>query len=84
VYTEPNRVDSYAQAIVELLDDEPRRQRMGSLGRVQIEQKLAWSHQRGAYVAVYDRLLGLCPSANGSPGNGLHDDQLVSPGMAEA
>jgi glycosyltransferase involved in cell wall biosynthesis len=59
VYAEPNRVESYAQAIVDLLDDEPRRRWMGSLGRQQIEQELAWSHQRGGYVAVYDRLLGL-------------------------
>jgi glycosyltransferase involved in cell wall biosynthesis len=58
VYAEPNRVDSYAEAIVDLLDDEPRRRWMGSLGRQRIEQELAWSHQRGGYVAVYDRLLG--------------------------
>ena len=58
VYAEPNRVDSYAEAIVGLLDDEPRRRWMGSLGRQRIEQELAWSHQRGGYVAVYDGLLG--------------------------
>jgi glycosyltransferase involved in cell wall biosynthesis len=58
VYAEPNKVESYAEAIVELLDDEPRRRWMGSLGRQQIEQELAWSHQRDGYVGVYDRLLG--------------------------
>jgi glycosyltransferase involved in cell wall biosynthesis len=58
VYAEPNRVDSYAEAIVGLLDDEPRRRWMGSLGRQRIEQELAWSHQRRGFVAVYDRLLG--------------------------
>jgi glycosyltransferase involved in cell wall biosynthesis len=58
VYAEPNRVDAFARAIVDLLDDEPRRRWMGSLGRQQIEQELAWSHQRGGYVAVYDRLVG--------------------------
>ena len=30
VYAEPNRVDEYARAIVELLDDEPRRKEMGA------------------------------------------------------
>jgi glycosyltransferase involved in cell wall biosynthesis len=58
VYAEPNRVDSYARAIVELLDDEPRRRWMGSHGRQRIEQELGWRHQRGNYVAVYDGLLG--------------------------
>jgi hypothetical protein len=82
VYTEPNRVDSYAQAIVDLLDDEPRRRWMGSLGRNQIEEKLAWSHQRGDYVAVYDRLLGFRRSPNGSapngsPANGLGDETVA-------
>jgi glycosyltransferase involved in cell wall biosynthesis len=73
VYAEPNKVESYAQAIVELLDDEPRRHWMGSLGRQQIEQELAWSHQRGGYVAVYDQLLGL-RSTNGSSSNGSAAD----------
>ncbi|MDQ1466059.1 MAG: hypothetical protein QOH10_474, partial [Actinomycetota bacterium] len=58
VYAEPNRVESFAQAIVDLLDDEPRRRWMGSLGRQRIEQELGWVHQRGGYLAVYDRLLG--------------------------
>jgi len=59
VYAEPNRVDEYARAIVELLDDGPRRKEMGELGRLRIERELAWLHQAPVYVSVYDRLLGV-------------------------
>jgi glycosyltransferase involved in cell wall biosynthesis len=57
VYVDPNDVDSYAKAVIDLLEDYPRRQEMGKFGRVRIEKELAWVHQRDAYVAVYDRLL---------------------------
>ena len=56
VYAEPNDVGLYARAIVELLDDEPRRRSMGAVGRARIESELAWRHQRAAYVGVYDRV----------------------------
>jgi glycosyltransferase involved in cell wall biosynthesis len=57
VYVEPNVERAYAEAIVALMDDEPRRARLGKLGRARVEQDLAWSHQERAYVAVYDRLV---------------------------
>jgi glycosyltransferase involved in cell wall biosynthesis len=57
VYVDPNDVDSYAKALIDLLEDEPRRQEMGEFARVRVEKELAWAHQRDAYVAVYDRLL---------------------------
>ena len=53
VYVEPNDVNEYAAAIVELLDDEPRRSRLGKLGCVRVEQELAWIHQQRAYLGVY-------------------------------
>ena len=56
VYVKPNDVHDYAEAIVELLDDEPRRTRLGSLGRTRIEEQLAWCHQEQAYLGVYQRL----------------------------
>ncbi|HEX6528077.1 MAG TPA: glycosyltransferase family 4 protein [Streptosporangiaceae bacterium] len=56
VYVTPNDVRKYAEAIVELMDDEPRRARLGKLGRARVEQELAWSHQERAYVSVYDQL----------------------------
>ena len=58
VYARPNEVRSYAEAIVTLMDDEPRRLQMGNLGRTRVEQELAWSHQEQAYLGVYRRLLG--------------------------
>jgi glycosyltransferase involved in cell wall biosynthesis len=56
VYVTPNDVGEYAKAIVELMDDEPKRARLGKLGRARVEQELAWSHQERAYLGVYDRL----------------------------
>jgi glycosyltransferase involved in cell wall biosynthesis len=58
VYAEPNQVESYAQAIVDLVDDPDRRAQMGRRGRERVEQRLAWSHQQKAYVAIFDELVG--------------------------
>ena len=57
VYVRPNDVAEYARAIVDLLDDAPRRRVMGALGRARIESELAWRHQRPRYVGVYERLV---------------------------
>ena len=56
-YATPNDIEEMAHLFVELMDDEPRRRRMGSAGRRRIEEKLAWSHQEPHYLSVYDRLL---------------------------
>lgn len=66
VYVEPNDVHAYAEAIVALLDDPERRVAMGRRGRERVETELAWSHQRGVYLDVYDRLLGR--QSAGQPG----------------
>jgi glycosyltransferase involved in cell wall biosynthesis len=58
LYVEPNDVEKYAKAIVELADDDERRVRMGTLGRERVEQVLAWRHQAKAYLGVYDKLTG--------------------------
>jgi glycosyltransferase involved in cell wall biosynthesis len=58
VYVQPNDVHEYAKAIAELMDDEPRRVRLGKLGRTRVEQELAWSHQERAYLEVYARMTG--------------------------
>jgi glycosyltransferase involved in cell wall biosynthesis len=58
VYVTPNDVQEFAQAIVELIDDEPRRAQLAKAGRIRVEQELAWSHQERAYLDVYRRLLG--------------------------
>jgi glycosyltransferase involved in cell wall biosynthesis len=61
VYVQPNDERAYARAIVQLLDDEERRQTMGALGRARVEDVLAWRHQSAAYVEVYNRLVGIAP-----------------------
>ena len=58
VYAEPNDVGAFARAIVGLLDDPATRARMGRLGRERVVDELAWRHQEGAYVGVFDGLTG--------------------------
>ena len=57
-YVPSGDVAGYAQTIVNLVDDDTRREEMGRLGRLRIEEELGWPHQRDAYVGVYDRLVG--------------------------
>jgi glycosyltransferase involved in cell wall biosynthesis len=61
VYATPNDIEELSRLLVDLIDDEPRRQSMGTAGRRRIEEKLAWSHQEPHYLSVYDRLLGRKP-----------------------
>jgi glycosyltransferase involved in cell wall biosynthesis len=56
VYVESGDIAAYARAIVDLLDDENRREAMGRAGRRRIEDELGWSHQREAYLGVFDSL----------------------------
>ena len=58
VYVRPDDLRGYAEAIVDLLDDQSRRATMGKLGRLRIEQELAWAYQERAYLDVYEKLLG--------------------------
>jgi len=57
-YVPSGDVAAYARAIVELLDDDDKREDMGREGRLRIEKELGWPHQRDAYVRVYDWLVG--------------------------
>jgi glycosyltransferase involved in cell wall biosynthesis len=57
VYATPNDVAELAQMLVDLIDDEPRRQEMGKTGRTRVEQELAWDHQAPIYVDVYQSLI---------------------------
>ena len=58
LYAEPNRVDDFADTILELLGDEVRRKQMGAAGRRRVEDVLAWRNQIPPYVGVYDHLTG--------------------------
>jgi len=57
VYAEPNDVEGFARAVVNLLDDEGRRAKMGVVARARVVDKLAWSHSREAYLRVYRDLI---------------------------
>ena len=57
VYVTPNDVHEYAGAIVALMDSESERARTAKLGRARVEQELAWSYQRRAYLGVYHDLI---------------------------
>ena len=59
VYVTPNDVHEYAGAIVALMDGESTRARMAKLGRTRVEQELAWSRQRRAYLGVYRDLIAV-------------------------
>ena len=57
-YVEPNDVEAYARAVLEVLDDPGSREEMGRIGRERVENELAWEHQRDGYVRVFDELVG--------------------------
>jgi glycosyltransferase involved in cell wall biosynthesis len=57
VYAMPNEVDDLVRLLVGLLDDEPRRRKMGAAGRARVERELSWSHQAARYRRVYDDLV---------------------------
>jgi len=57
VYAEPNGVEGFASALVDLLDDEGCRRTMGEVGRARVENELAWDHQKQTYVHVYRDLV---------------------------
>jgi glycosyltransferase involved in cell wall biosynthesis len=63
VYATPNEVDEFARLVAELLDDPARRAEMGAVGGRRVRERLAWDHQKLAYIGVWERLLGAPPQA---------------------
>lgn len=57
-----NMVADFAAKIIWLLDHPEDRQRMGEIGRLRIEQELAWQFSVGHLLAAYDRAFALCRS----------------------
>jgi glycosyltransferase involved in cell wall biosynthesis len=58
VYATPNEVADFARLVDELLDDPARRAEMGAIGGRRVRERLAWDHQKLAYLGVWARLLG--------------------------
>ncbi len=56
VYARPNDPIDMAERIVELLDDEPRRERMGRFGHERVRTTLSWEHEAPRLLAAYERL----------------------------
>jgi glycosyltransferase involved in cell wall biosynthesis len=57
VYATPNDTDELALRILELLDDENRRARMGRTGRDRVTGPLSWAVSADSLVAAYQRSL---------------------------
>ncbi len=49
-------VRDYAKAIIGLIEDEAERARMAKLGRVRVEEELAWQYHERAFLDVYQRV----------------------------
>jgi glycosyltransferase involved in cell wall biosynthesis len=62
VYAQPGDVPGFARLIDELLSDPARRTELGQTGRRLVAERLAWDRQEGAYLGVYQRLLGKPPA----------------------
>jgi glycosyltransferase involved in cell wall biosynthesis len=56
VFVPPNDTAALADAIAELLDDPERRAKLGEVGRVRVQQGLAWDKSAANLLAAYDRL----------------------------
>ncbi len=58
LYARPNDVESFAEKINLLLEDQGMRNSMGKYGRKRILEKLAWEQQVPQLLDVYNRCLG--------------------------
>ncbi len=57
LYAIPNDINDFAKKIIELLDDEDKRIKMGKIGRRRMEDKLEWKHQSKMLIKAYHNLL---------------------------
>jgi glycosyltransferase involved in cell wall biosynthesis len=58
VYVPGGTPEEFAEALGELLDDEPRRSAMSEVGLRRFADVLSWEHQANAYLGVWQRVLG--------------------------
>lgn len=58
LYVREDDPAQFGDAILELLDDEARRRRMGEAGLLRVRQELNWERSRQALLQAYEQLLG--------------------------
>jgi glycosyltransferase involved in cell wall biosynthesis len=56
LYAQRNEPRDLARKIIELLDDEPRRQAMGQIGLDRVKTQLSWEHEAPRLLQAYDAL----------------------------
>ncbi len=56
LYARDNDCDDFGDRLIELLDDAPRRKRMGRLGRDRLIERLSWQQSAAVLVRAYDAL----------------------------
>jgi len=56
LYARPNDVADFKNKILELLEDDERRKKMGEYGRKRVEEELAWSHTKKELVKAYRKI----------------------------
>ena len=56
LYAKPNDASDLAEKIVELLEDQKKREAMGKIGRARVENELAWPYEVPKLLAAYDAL----------------------------
>jgi glycosyltransferase involved in cell wall biosynthesis len=52
-----NQVNDFAKKILWLLERPEERQRMGEIGRIRVEQQLAWKYSVENLLAAYERAI---------------------------
>jgi len=55
LYAERNNAEDMANKILELLNDEDRRKKMGEYGRKRIVEELSWDHTSSVLLEAYDQ-----------------------------
>ena len=59
LYANANDPQDFGEKILELIDDPPRRARLGEFGRKRVREALAWRHEQPKLLLAYDALLEL-------------------------
>ena len=59
VYARNGDIEDFARLVVDLIDDQARRQRMGAFGRARVEQSLEWKYEAPKLLTAYSQLFSV-------------------------